>query len=65
MPDDRSKQGPADRLRINVNEDYEVQYWTKELGISAAELRELVKKHGVMAADVRRALKERKRQLVG
>ena len=28
----------------------------QELGISAARLRELVAKHGVMAADVRRAL---------
>lgn len=36
--------------------DYEVRYWTKELGVSADRLRELVAKHGVMVADIRRAL---------
>ncbi len=56
MSDDRTKRGPADRNRINVHEPYEVEYWTKELGISAARLRELVQRHGVMAADIRRAL---------
>jgi hypothetical protein len=39
----------------NVNEDYEVAYWTEELGISADRLKELVAKHGVMA-DVRKAV---------
>jgi hypothetical protein len=56
MSDDKSNRGPADGARINVNEDYEVAYWTKELGISADRLKELVAKHGVMAADVRQAL---------
>ncbi|MDW5266958.1 MULTISPECIES: DUF3606 domain-containing protein [Acidobacteriaceae] len=56
MSDDKSNRGPADRARINVNEDYEVAYWTKELGVSSDRLRELVAKHGVMAADVRKAL---------
>jgi len=52
MADDKSNRGPADRARININEDYEVAYWTKELGISSDRLKELVVKHGVMAADV-------------
>ena len=56
MADDPTKRGPADRQRINVNEDYEVRYWTQELGISEARLRQLVLGHGVMAADIRRAL---------
>jgi hypothetical protein len=56
MADDKSNRGPADRARINVNEDYEVAYWSKELDVSADRLRELVAKHGVMASDVRKAL---------
>ena len=56
MSDDKSNRGPADRARINVKEDYEVTYWTKELGVGADRLKELVAKHGVMAADVRKAL---------
>lgn len=56
MADDKSKKGPADRDRININEAYEVEYWSKELGISPQKLRELVEKHGVMVKDVKKAL---------
>lgn len=56
MSDDKSVRGPADAQRINVNEDYEVQYWTTELEITEDKLRETVKKVGVMVADVRKAL---------
>ena len=55
MADDKSNRGPADRARINIQEPYEVEYWSKELGVSPERLRELVAKHGVMAADVRKA----------
>jgi len=43
MSDDKSVRGPADAQRINVNEDYEVQYWTTELEITEEKLRETVK----------------------
>ncbi|QWT20747.1 DUF3606 domain-containing protein [Bacillus sp. NP157] len=56
MSDDKNNRGPADAQRINVNEDYEVRYWTRELGISEEKLRDLVKRVGVMAKDVRAAL---------
>jgi hypothetical protein len=56
MSDNKSVRGPADAKRINVNEDYEVQYWTTELEITEDKLRETVKKVGVMAADVRKTL---------
>ena len=38
MSDDKRNVGPADRDRINVNEDYELRYWTQALGVSADEL---------------------------
>ncbi len=53
MADDKTKTGAADRDRINVNEDYELQYWTKALGVSADELRAAVKAVGPTAAAVR------------
>lgn len=58
MGDDKSKRGAPDRSRINLNEDYEVKYWTKELGVSEARLRAAVAAVGVMAADVRKHLKK-------
>jgi hypothetical protein len=56
MADDRTNRGPADRQRVNVNEDYEVRYWTGKWGVSADQLKAAVRKVGVMAADVAREL---------
>ena len=39
-----------------VNEAWEVQYWTKALGVTEERLRQLVKDHGVMVADIHSAL---------
>jgi hypothetical protein len=56
MSDDKKKTGTPDRDRINVNEDYEVQYWTKALDITAAQLKEAVKAVGPTSAAVRKHL---------
>jgi hypothetical protein len=53
MADDTSKQGMADRSRINLKEDYELRYWVKTLGVSADRLREAVSKVGSSVAAVR------------
>ncbi len=56
MTDDKSKTGSPDRDRINVSEDYELQYWTKTLGVTAEQLREAIKTVGPTADAVRRHL---------
>ena len=40
MPDDTKLRGGQDRTRINLDQDHEVRYWTKELGVTTEELRE-------------------------
>jgi hypothetical protein len=60
MSDDKSNRGPADATRINVNEDYELRYWTRALGVSADRLRAAVDEVGVMADDVRAELRRGK-----
>lgn len=60
MSDDKLNRGPADAKRVNVNEQYEVRYWTKEFGISEDRLREAVKRVGVMADDVRAELRRKR-----
>ena len=60
MSDNKEIRGPADRARIALGEQHEVQYWSKELGLSADELRDVVKRVGPMASDVRRALGKEK-----
>ncbi|MCF0063193.1 DUF3606 domain-containing protein [Dyadobacter chenwenxiniae] len=47
MADDKTKQGPADSSRINLSENYEVAYWTKDLGVSKEKLSEAVKEAGI------------------
>ena len=56
MADDTTKQDYRDRDRIDVHEDYELGYWTKELGVTPEKLKQTVEKVGVMASDVRKAL---------
>jgi hypothetical protein len=58
MIDDLTKPGPRDAQRVNVHEDYEVEYWSRKWGISAAQLHAAVKKVGVMADDVAREIGE-------
>ena len=59
MSDDKSNRGPADRSRINLSEDYEVQYWTKELGVTEERLKEAVAAVGFSADKVREYLRQR------
>jgi Protein of unknown function (DUF3606) len=54
--DDLNKKGAGDRSKINMHEDYEVKYWTKQLGVSRDELEEAVDKVGNSAAAVRKEL---------
>ena len=54
--DDLKKRGPQDRGKINMHEDYEVKYWTKELGVSKEKLQKAVDKVGNSAAAVRKEL---------
>ena len=58
MADDLKNYGGSDRRKINVNQDHEVQYWTKTLGVTPEQLKAAVKAVGVEAADVRKHLKK-------
>lgn len=57
MADSLNERGPADRSRINVNEEWERRYWTKELGCSEAQLRAAVSSVGSSAEAVRQHLR--------
>lgn len=58
MVDDLKNRGPADRIRVNVNEAWEVTYWCKEFGCTAQQLKDAVRAVGVMADKVRIHLKK-------
>lgn len=56
MADDLSYRGPHDRSRVNVNETHELRYWTRELGVTEAQLRAAVAAAGTSAQAVRNYL---------
>jgi hypothetical protein len=56
MADDLSKKGPQDASRISLSERWEVDYWTRALGVTKEQLEEAVKAVGNSAAAVRRRL---------
>ena len=56
--DDKKNTGSSDRDRININEDYELQYWSKKFGVSSNELKEAVKAVGSAVKEVERHLKK-------
>ena len=57
MADDKKKTSPQDAQRINVHEDYEVQYWSTKFGCTEEQLKAAVKKVGIMVKDVEAELK--------
>jgi hypothetical protein len=56
MADDLTIRAPQDRTRISMTEDWEIRYWTKELGVSKEQLAATLKQVGTSADAVRRAL---------
>jgi hypothetical protein len=56
MADNKQQRGQQDRNRIDVHEDYELRYWTEELGVNPDELKSAVQKVGPSAKAVREHL---------
>jgi hypothetical protein len=54
--DDLKKKGQQDRSKINLQEEHEVKFWTKQLDVSKDELLRAVDKVGNGAAAVRKQL---------
>ena len=52
MSDDKNIRGPQDRSRINLQEDYEVRYWTEKFRITKEVLTEAVQEVGSVASRV-------------
>lgn len=56
MSDDKINRGQPDRSKINLSEPYEVQYWTRHLGVTREALEKVIDKVGDSAAAVRKEL---------
>ncbi len=56
MPDDKTKRRPQDSSKINIHEDYELNWWSDKFGVSKAKIIEAVKAVGVSASAVAKYL---------
>jgi hypothetical protein len=56
--DNKKDIGSPDRDRINVHEDYELQEWSKSLGVTKEQLKQAVEAVGTSAEKVREYLKK-------
>jgi hypothetical protein len=59
MSDNPLKRGRKDRIRINLEQFHEVQYWSKKFGCTTAELRQVVAQVGSSAHAVEHELNRR------
>jgi hypothetical protein len=57
MADDKSERDFHDRNRISADEDYEVEYFARKVGLTTQQVRELIKKHGDDRAKLEREAK--------
>jgi hypothetical protein len=56
MADNLKETGKPDDMRINVEQDHELSYWSNKFGVSRDELRKAVESAGPMVEDVQRQL---------
>jgi len=60
MADKKKDTGKTDGDRINLSEDYEVQYWSAKFDVSAEKLKKAVKEVGDNSKRVEKFLKKKK-----
>jgi len=56
MAANRNDSGPRDRVSINMNEPFEIRYWSKEFNVSVNQLKALVDKVGSDTDAIRQEL---------
>lgn len=53
MSDDLTRRKPEDPTKINVNQSWEMNYWTKKLGVTEQQLRTAVSAVGPLVKNVK------------
>jgi hypothetical protein len=56
MADDAKQTGKPDDQRINIEQEHELNYWSRELSVSREKLRAAVQNAGPMVKNVRQHL---------
>lgn len=61
MADDTTKRSVQDRAQVNVNEEYEVEYLAKKLGVMPEEIRTVEAKVGKSRSKIEEHFKNKLR----
>ena len=56
MTDDLKRKSPEDPTKINVNQQWELNYWCNKFNVTESQLKQAVKAVGVMVKDVKKHL---------
>ena len=56
MSDNLKIRRPEDPTKINIHEEWEIDYWTTKWGITRQQLIDAVKRAGVLVVDVAKYL---------
>ena len=56
--DNRHNTGSPDRERVNIHENYEVEYWSNKFGVTPEQLKEAVAAVGTLVTNVENYLKK-------
>ena len=59
---DKEQRTPTDLTRVNLEEDWEVQYWCERFATTEAQLRACVLKAGPHVADIEQRLKKAQKE---
>ena len=59
MSDDTTSRGYRESSRIDINEKWELAYWSEKLDVTAEDLKQAVCEVGTLARDVERHLLRR------
>ena len=59
MPDHATNTVPQDASRVSIHDESELEYWSKKLGVTPAQLRAAVAKVGDLVRRVETELKRR------
>ncbi|MCP3946158.1 DUF3606 domain-containing protein [Herbaspirillum sp.] len=57
MSDDLKRHGPEDPTKVNINQEWELSYWSNKFGISKEKLKEAVEAVGPMVSKIKNWLK--------
>lgn len=56
MPDNLNRKKPIDSKKINITQDWELDYWSRTLGVNKDKLKIIVKKVGPLLSDVKKEI---------